>query len=79
MRVMSVVGSGAFGRVYRVLLLREDCEDDDDDDEVQDTKVIKTQKPACPWELYITNELHRRLAGIRGIPDVVRVAELFPL
>ena len=61
--VKSLLGEGAYAKVFRAVCKDanksdfEEVEMNLDDEEV----VLKVQSPACPWEFYITNELHRRL------------------
>ena len=64
--VYNLLGEGAYAKVFKAEL-------SDEDDFSADAKevVLKVQKPACPWEFYITSELHRRLQQLNHAQSVV--------
>lgn len=49
-------GEGAFAKVYEVQPLILDGS--------TNGKVLKVQKPACPWEFYISHVLHERISSM---------------
>ncbi|XP_022091010.1 uncharacterized protein LOC110979487 isoform X2 [Acanthaster planci] len=75
--VEKLIGEGAFAKVYRASIL---CLHTDDYRKVpegaDDKMVLKVQKPACPWEFYISRTLHERLASL-GNPMDVRASVMY--
>ncbi|XP_065883553.1 uncharacterized protein [Dysidea avara] len=47
--IKKLIGKGAFATIYLAI------------DDNGDKKALKVQSPACPWEYYISEELHCRL------------------
>ena len=69
---MKLLGEGAYAHVYKAFPIDKDQEDFDDDIDT-DNVVIKVQKPACPWEFYISTELRKRLEQLNMQSNVVWV------
>ncbi len=55
--VTKKLGQGNYARIFSVGLVNSM----ETDNSAQNQKALKVQKPACPWEFYITSELHKRL------------------
>uniref|UniRef100_A0A914UR37 Uncharacterized protein n=1 Tax=Plectus sambesii TaxID=2011161 RepID=A0A914UR37_9BILA len=64
-KVDAIIGEGAFAQVYRCLAVEDG-----------QLWVIKAQKPACPWEFYICEELSKRLPP-EIAPGVMAVRDAF--
>ena len=45
----------------------------------ENKQVIKVQKPACPWEFYITTTIRDRLRKLQHPIDLVRLHVLRPI
>ncbi|XP_048258908.1 mitotic checkpoint serine/threonine-protein kinase BUB1-like [Haliotis rufescens] len=67
--ISKCIGEGGFGSVYRGRLFDMDNLDDLCDMEGEE-KALKVQKPACPWEFYICNQIKERLKEICDPMDV---------
>ncbi|KAL6095457.1 bub1 [Pungitius sinensis] len=67
LRVDGVLGKGAFATVYQAT-----------DPVTSDRTVLKVQKPANPWEFYITTQLDARLRpDVRHLFSTIRSAHFF--
>ncbi|KAM8832363.1 mitotic checkpoint serine/threonine-protein kinase BUB1 [Spinachia spinachia] len=67
LRVDCVLGKGAFATVYQAT-----------DPVTSDRTVLKVQKPAHPWEFYITTQLDARLQpDVRHLFSTIRSAHFF--
>ncbi len=63
--VQKIVGEGAFAKVFSASVTRNTDRRNSLDHTLipmQDDVVFKVQKPACPWEVYICGEVHKRLS-----------------
>ncbi|XP_038065945.1 uncharacterized protein LOC119736026 [Patiria miniata] len=66
-----VTGEGAFAKIYQASVLTLHTADFSNPLSGENDKlVLKVQKPACPWEFYISRTLHERLDSIRNPVDV---------
>ncbi|CAG0914126.1 unnamed protein product [Notodromas monacha] len=73
--VDTIVGEGSYGRVFRAAVLRKNPMEHTMFP-MNDDVVFKEQKPPCPWELYICNELHKRLrssAAYNIRPSIMKI------
>ncbi|KAL8619174.1 hypothetical protein ACOMHN_049956 [Nucella lapillus] len=68
-----LIGEGGYGKVYQADCLSMGLEYSmvtmDIEPTNQNSRVIKVQKPAAPWEYYICSELHQRLQKL-GLANV---------